>query len=90
MNTFAQTYQALWKQVESARNKDLPRQALTHLQQIETKALQGKAYGQLLKAELLAANVQQDISPDSLAPAIARIEQQARPGTERPHLRRVS
>ena len=82
MNTFAQTYQALWKQVESARNKDLPRQALTHLQQIETKALQEKAYGQLLKAELLAANVQQDISPDSLAPAIARIEQQAKATTD--------
>ena len=82
MNTFAQTYQALWKQVESARDKDLPRQALTHLQKIETKALQEKAYGQLLKAELLTANVQQDISPDSLAPAIMRIEQQAKVTTD--------
>ena len=82
MNTLAQTYQALWKQVENARDKDLPRQALTHLQKIETKALQEKAYGQLLKAELLTANVQQDISPDSLAPAVSRIEQQAKASTD--------
>ncbi len=82
MNTFAQTYQTLWKQVENARDKDLPRQALTHLQKIEDKAQKEKAYGQLLKATLLTANVQQDIAPDSLAPAIARIERQAKEATD--------
>ena len=82
LNTFAQTYQVLWKQVESARDKDLPRQALTHLQKIEDKAKKEKAYGQLLKATLLTANVQQDLSPDSLAPAVARIERQAKATTD--------
>jgi len=82
INTFAQTYQSLWKQVENARDKDLPRQALTHLQKIEDKAKKEKAYGQLLKATLLTANVQQDIAPDSLAPAVARIEQQAKEATD--------
>lgn len=76
MAMVAQTYSALWKQVEDARNKDLPRQALTHLKKIELKAQQEKAYGQLLKATLLTANVQMDIAPDSLAPAVARIEKQ--------------
>ena len=76
LNTFAQTYQALWKQVEDARNKDLPRQALTHLKKIEAKAQKECVYGQLLKASLQTASVQTDISPDSLAPAVVRIEQQ--------------
>ena len=76
LNTFAQTYQALWKQVEDARNKDLPRQALTHLKKIEDKAQKECVYGQLLKASLLTANVQMDISSDSVAPVIMRIEQQ--------------
>ena len=76
LNTFAQTYQALWKQVEDARSKDLPRQALTHLKKIEDKAQKERVYGQLLKASLLTASVEMDISPDSLAPAVARIERQ--------------
>ena len=76
LNIFAQTYQVLWKQVEDARGKDLPRQALTHLKKIESKAQKECAYGQLLKASLLTASVEMDISPDSLAPAIARIERQ--------------
>ena len=76
LNTFAQTYQALWKQVEDARNKDLPRQALTHLKKIEAKAQKECVYGQLLKASLQTASVLTDISPDSLAPAVVRIEQQ--------------
>lgn len=68
--------------MENARDKDLPRQALTHLQKIEDKAQKEKAYGQLLKATLLTANVQQDIAPDSLAPAVARIERQAKAATD--------
>ena len=68
--------------MENARDKDLPRQALTHLQKIEEKAKKEKAYGQLLKATLLTANVQQDIAPDSLAPAVARIERQAKAATD--------
>ena len=38
MGLLGQTYQTLWKQVEEAQNKDLPKTALTHLQKIEAKA----------------------------------------------------
>jgi hypothetical protein len=72
----AQTYSALWKQVENAQEKDLPKTALSHLTKIETKARQDKAYGQLLKAALTTLKLQGDIAPDSLAPAVVRIEQQ--------------
>ena len=72
----AQTYSALWKQVENAQEKDLPKTALSHLTKIETKARQDKAYGQLLKAALTTLKLQGDIAPDSLAPAVKRLEQQ--------------
>ena len=37
MGIFSQTYQDLWKQVEQAQNKDLPKTAMEHLQKIEAK-----------------------------------------------------
>ena len=76
MNTLAQTYQALWKQVETAQEKDLPKTAIAQLAKIETKARQERAYGQLLKAALTTLKVQGGIAPDSLAPAVERMEQQ--------------
>ena len=82
MSTVAQTYQSLWKQVEEARSKDLPRQALSHLQKIETKAQQEHSYGHLLSATLQIANIQTEISSDSLAPAVLRIERQAQATTD--------
>ena len=72
----AQTYSAMWKQVEAAQEKDLPETAITHLQKIEKKARQERAYGQLLKAALMTAKLQNEISSDSLAPAVNRLEQQ--------------
>ena len=76
MAMVAQTYSALWKQVEAAQEKDLPKTALTHLTKIETKARQERAYGQLLKAALTTVKLQGEIAPDSVAPAVKRLEQQ--------------
>ena len=76
MAMVAQTYSALWKQVVAAQEKDLPKTALTHLTKIETKARQERAYGQLLKAALTTVKLQGEIAPDSVAPAVKRLEQQ--------------
>ena len=76
MGVLGQTYQTLWKQVEEAQNKDLPKTAITHLQKIEQKAMKEKAYGQLLKSTLLLSRLQSEVAPDSLRPAVDRLEQQ--------------
>ena len=78
MGLFGQTYQSLWKQVEEAQNKDLPQTAVQHLQKIERKAQKEHSYGHLLKATLLASQLQAEIAPDSLPPAVNRLEQQER------------
>ena len=76
MGVFSQTYQEFWKQVEQARQKDLPKTAIEHLQKIETKAQKAGDYGQLLKATLLTSRLQAEVSPDSLLPAVKRLEQE--------------
>ena len=76
MAMVAQSYSALWKQVEDAQEKDLPKTAITHLKKIESKARQERAYGQLLKATLTTMKLQGEIAPDSVAPAVKRLEQQ--------------
>lgn len=73
----AQTYSTLWKQAEAAERKDQPQTQIQVLRQIESKAEKEKAYGQLLKAHLKQISVQADISPDSLKPAVARLELKA-------------
>ena len=76
MGLLGQTYQTLWKQVEEAQKKDLPKTAMTHLQKIEQKAMKEKSYGQLLKSTLLHSRLQSEVAPDSLRPAVSRLEQQ--------------
>ena len=70
---FGQSYNSLWKKVSEAQEKDLPKTAYDVLQKIVKKAAKDKAYGQLLKAELLSAQAMVEISPDSLEPAVAEI-----------------
>ena len=77
MGIFSQTYQELWKQVEQAQNKDLPKTAMEHLQKIEAKAQKAGDYGQLLKATLLTSRLQAEVAPDSLLPAVKRLEEEA-------------
>ena len=82
MELFSQTYQQLWKQVEEALDKDLPKTAIQHLQKIEAKAQKERAYGQLLKSTLYHSRLQAEVAPDSLQPAIQRLEQQEQQATD--------
>ena len=82
MNLSAQNYNALWKQVEEADVRDLPKSAIAALQQIEAKARKEKAYGHLLRATLLHARKQSEIAPDSLQLAIERLQQQEEQATD--------
>ena len=75
MVLFGQTYSSLWKKAEEAEKKDLPKSQYETLQQIVQKATKEKVYGQLLKAELNACQVMQSIAPDSIRPAVERIQQ---------------
>ena len=72
----AQSYESLWRLVDEAQDKDLPQTAMSHLQKIEQKAKKEQAYGQLLKSALLNAKLQAEVAPDSLTPAVSRLEQQ--------------
>ncbi len=72
----AQTYDNLWKQAAVVQKKDQPRSEIAIMQKIVKKASLQKDYGQLLAAELRQAMLWNAISPDSLAPAIKRMEAQ--------------
>ena len=72
--TPAQTYRQLWQKVDEAAKNDLPKTQLSAIKQIAAKATKEKAYGQLLKAQLKEGTVLASISPDSLKPALHRME----------------
>ena len=72
---FGESYSSLWKKVEEANEKDLPQTEYELLQKIVAKAEKGKDYGQLLTAELQSAEVMAHITPDSLRPAMSRLQQ---------------
>ena len=76
MGITAQTYQQWWKRVGEAQTKDLPKTAIQHLQKIKAKAQRERAYGQLLKSTLLHARLQAEVAPDSLRPAVSKLESQ--------------
>jgi hypothetical protein len=81
MILFGQTYSNLWKQVNEAVENDLPKTEQKLLRQIAEKAEAEGEYSMLLKAELQEARSLCSVSPDSLAPAVERLqqrEQQAR------------
>ena len=75
--TGAQTYSNLWKQASEMRDKDLPKSEIAVMKKIIDKATLAKDYGQLLAAEMNRASLWYAISPDSLAPAIKRMEVKA-------------
>lgn len=78
MTISGQNYSTMWKQVRDAERNDLPKTQYEVLQQIVKKASKERAYGHLLKAELTGAKVLSSISPDSLKPAVQRIEKRSR------------
>ncbi len=71
---FGQSYSSLWNKVSEAEKKDLPKTQVEVLQKIVSLAEKERAYGQLLKAEILQAQVMGMISSDSLKPAVDRLE----------------
>ena len=73
----AQTYDNLWKQVESLREKDLPKSEIAVLQKIASKASVSKDYGQLLAAEMRQAILSSAVSPDSASVRLRRLYAQA-------------
>ena len=73
-NMYAQTYNNLWKQVDDAVDKDLPKTEQQLLRQIAEKAVKEKAFGQLLKAELQEVRSLTSVSLDSLEPAVERLK----------------
>ena len=78
MTLFGQTYSALWKQVDEAEQKDLPRTQYDVLMKIVKKAQKEGEYGQLMAAELAGSRAMATIAPDSLQPAVERMEQRYR------------
>lgn len=71
----AQNYAQLWNQASKAEREDLPQTQAKVLEKIIAKAEKEQAYGQLLKAALTHAQAMASIAPDSLEPAVKRLEQ---------------
>ena len=60
-------YDKLWKKVDEAVKKDLPKTQISLLEQISAKAEAGRDYGQMLKAEWQAMRA--SVSLQSMASA---------------------
>ena len=73
----AQTYDNLWKQADIIAQKDQPKSEIGVMKKIISKATAAKDYGQLLAAEIRQAILWREISPDSLAPNVKRMEAEA-------------
>ena len=88
MMMFGQTYTSLWKQEQQAADKDLPKSQMAVLEKIVAKAERERVYGQLLKASLKHAMLQVAVAPDSLKPAVGRLQQKEKAAAD-PALRAV-
>lgn len=77
MTTTAQSLQKLWEDVLVAQKADKPKTAIECLEKIVSKAEKEKAYGHLMRAELMIIQAKTAISPDSLAPAFFRLVEKA-------------
>ena len=73
----AQTYDNLWKQADIIAQKDQPKSEIGVMQKIISKASAAKDYGQLLAAEMRQVMLWKEISADSLAPNVKRMEAEA-------------
>ena len=59
-------FSTLWKKVEEAQKKDLPRTQLSLLDEIIKLSKKEKAWGHLVKAQIKTIGIKSTISPDSL------------------------
>lgn len=74
LRTAAQSYQQMWKQVETLQEKQLPKSAITQLQKIYHRARQEKNLPHMMKAYLTKASLNIDITPDSLANELSALK----------------
>lgn len=74
MQVAAQTYDNLWKQAEINAQKDQPKSEIAVMKKIIAKASAAKDYGQLLAAEIRQMTLWKEISADSLASNVKRME----------------
>ncbi|MBQ0074829.1 MAG: hypothetical protein KBT34_11625 [Prevotella sp.] len=61
----AQSFDALWKQYNAARDNDLPQSAISVLRKIESKAKKEAKYGHFLAAMTCDIGMCNELSPDS-------------------------
>ncbi len=73
----AESFSSLWKKVDDAQQKDLPKTQVEVLRQIADKAENERAYGHLLKAQFMMAAVKTQLSPDSLEMVKKRLADKA-------------
>lgn len=78
----AQTYDNLWKQADIIAQKDQPKSEIGVMKKIISKASAAKDYGQLLAAEIRQMILWKEISADSLAPNVKRMEAEALKATD--------
>ena len=78
----AQTYDNLWKQADIIAQKDQPKSEIGVMKKIISKASAAKDYGQLLAAEISQMILWKEISADSLAPNVKRMEAEALKATD--------
>lgn len=71
----ADSYTSLWKQYDSAKEKDHPQTVQKVLSQIAAKAQREHAYGHLLKAQTAMTEWKVALSPDSLQSAVEHLQQ---------------
>ena len=73
----ADSFSSLWKQVEAAQQKDMPKTVVELLDKIVVKAETERAYGHLLKAQVMNMCYRSMVSPDSLRQDIERFRLRA-------------
>lgn len=66
INTYAQTYNSLWKDVDKAISDDLPQQVISNAEIILKKAKKEKNFAQEMKAWVMIVNATREMSPDSM------------------------
>ena len=71
----AQSFDSMWKEVDQAKEKDLPKTAIAKLEQIISAAEKQQQYGHLLKAQLERVSFLTSITPDSLNGEVDKLVQ---------------
>ena len=73
LSASAESYEAMWKRYDKAAERDMARDAIEVLHNIERKAEREKSWPQLMAAMVLEHNMLAEISTDSVAPALERL-----------------